>query len=190
MDEWWLFAGGVILDWWLVDGRLTFDWRYWVIVDQVVENVLDPKISPSPALVPRAKLAFVVLERRAFSTHGRNLALKQVLTSCQFQWWSDYEMCISGSYRECFSTSVQLGHPDFPLTPQVWWGLWLFQWEWHFDEIFSAVQLDVSGLAISNGRLWLWLPVNCHRCHHRQSLHFLSLDCCKVALKPIGCIGR
>ena len=54
------------------------------IVDQVVENVLDLKISPSPALVPPTKLVFVVLERRAFSTHGRNLALKQVLTSCQF----------------------------------------------------------------------------------------------------------
>ena len=54
------------------------------IVDQVVEKVLDLIVSPSPALVPRAKLAFVVLERRAFSTHGRNLALKQVLASCQF----------------------------------------------------------------------------------------------------------
>ena len=52
--------------------------------DQVAENVLDLKISLSSALVPRAKLAFVVLGRRAFSTHGRNLALKQVLTSCQF----------------------------------------------------------------------------------------------------------
>ena len=54
------------------------------IVDQVVEKVLDLIISPSPALVPQTKLAFAVLERRAFSTHGRNLALKQVLTSCQF----------------------------------------------------------------------------------------------------------
>ena len=54
------------------------------IVDQVVENVLDLKISLSSALVPQTKLAFVVLERRAFFTHGRNLALKQVLTSCQF----------------------------------------------------------------------------------------------------------
>ena len=54
------------------------------IVDQVVEKVLDLIVSPSPALVPQAKLAFVVLERRVFSTHGRNLALKQVLTSCQF----------------------------------------------------------------------------------------------------------
>ena len=54
------------------------------IVDQVVEKVLDLIISPSQALVPQTKLAFAVLERRAFSTHGRNLALKQVLTSCQF----------------------------------------------------------------------------------------------------------
>ena len=44
------------------------------------------------------------------------LYFKQILETV-FQ--INLENCISGSYRECFSTSVQLGHPDFPLSPKV-----------------------------------------------------------------------
>ena len=158
------------------------------IVDQVVEKVLGLIISPSPGssnqvgVCGAGEACLLYTWQKSRTETGFDIL--PILMVVRL-----WELCISGSYRECFSTSVQLGHPDFPLTPQVWC-LWLFQWEWHFDEIFSAVQLDVSGLAIRNGRLWLWLPVNCCCCRHRQSLQFLSLDWCKVALKPIGCIGR
>lgn len=43
-----------------------------------------PLPAASLTLVPQTKLAFAVLERRAFSTHGRNLALKQAPTENVF----------------------------------------------------------------------------------------------------------